>query len=75
MSKSIVSIAKGTDIQEMVDRALSQLDGVENLLKPGAVVFIKPNAGHPSPPETSVNTSPEVLKALLQRHGGGFYSQ
>jgi uncharacterized protein (DUF362 family) len=65
MSKSVVSIAKGTDIQEMVDRALSQLDGVDELLKPGAVVLIKPNAGHPSPPETSVNVNPEVLKAVV----------
>lgn len=65
MSKSVVSIAKGTDIQEMVDRALSLLDGVDALLKPGAVVFLKPNAGHPSPPESSVNTNPEVLKAVV----------
>ncbi len=65
MAKSVVSIAKGIDIQEMVDRALAQLDGVDKLLKPGAVVFIKPNAGHPAAPETSVNVNPEVLKAVV----------
>jgi uncharacterized protein (DUF362 family) len=65
VDKSVVSIAKDTDVQEMVDRALAQLDGIDDLLAPGATVFLKPNAGHPAPPETSVNTNPEVLKAVV----------
>jgi len=66
MAKSIVSIVKGTDIQEMVAEALSLLGGVSSLIKPGAVVVIKPNAGHPFPPETSVNTSPAMVTAVIK---------
>ena len=66
MAKSIVSIVKGTDIQEMVAEALSLLGGVSSLIKPGAVVVIKPNAGHPFPPETSVNTSPAIVTAVIK---------
>ena len=66
MPKSIVSIVKGSDAQEMVDEALSHLGGVEALIKPGSVVVIKPNAGHPSPPETSVNTNPAVVAAIIR---------
>jgi uncharacterized protein (DUF362 family) len=66
MAKSIVSIVKGTDIQEMVKEALSLLGGVSSLIKPGAVVIIKPNAGHPFPPETSVNTNPAMVTAIIK---------
>ena len=58
MPKSVVSIAKGTDPEKMVTEALSLLGGVENLIKPGSVVILKPNAGHPFKPETSICTSP-----------------
>ncbi|MCK5553356.1 MAG: DUF362 domain-containing protein [Deltaproteobacteria bacterium] len=66
MPKSIVSIVKGTDVQKMVDKALSLLGGVESFIKPGSVVVIKPNAGHPAPPETSVNTNPAVIAAIIK---------
>jgi uncharacterized protein (DUF362 family) len=66
MGKSIVSIVKGTDVQKMVDKALSLLGGVESFIKPGSVVVIKPNAGHPAPPETSVNTNPAVIAAIIK---------
>jgi len=64
--KSVVSIVKGTDAQEMVDKAISLLGGVESFIKPNSVVVIKPNAGHPSAPETSVNTSPAVISAVIK---------
>jgi uncharacterized protein (DUF362 family) len=66
MSKSIVSIVKGTDAQQMVSEALSLLGGVRALIKPGSVVVIKPNAGHPFPPETSVNTNPAIVTAVIR---------
>lgn len=66
MPKSIVSIIKGTDVQKIVDEALSLLGGVESLIKPGSVVVIKANAGHPAPPETSVNTNPAVIAAIIK---------
>ena len=66
MSKSIVSIVKGTDTEKLVDEALSLLGGVESLIKPNSTVVVKPNAGHPFPPETSVNTSPAVVSAIIK---------
>jgi len=64
--KSIVSIVKGTDIENMVEEALSLLGGVNSLIKPNSTVVVKPNAGHPFPPETSVNTSPAVVAAVIK---------
>jgi uncharacterized protein (DUF362 family) len=65
MSKSVVSIVKGTDAEDMVDSALDHLGGVESLIRPGSTVVIKPNAGHEGGPETAVNTSPAVVKAAI----------
>ena len=66
MSKSIVSIVKGTDAEKMVADALAHLGGVESLIKPNSTVVLKPNAGHPAPPESSVNTSPAVVAAVIK---------
>jgi uncharacterized protein (DUF362 family) len=65
MSKSVVSIVKGTDAEDMVDSALDHLGGVQSLIRPGSTVVIKPNAGHEGGPDTSVNTSPAVVKAAI----------
>lgn len=65
-TKSVVSITKGTDIAKMVEEALSLLGGVETLIKRNSTVVIKPNAGHPIPPETSANTSPAFVKAVIK---------
>lgn len=66
MAKSAVSIVKGTNAQEMISETLELLGGVESLIKPGSVVIVKPNAGHPFPPESSVNTSPAVVAAVIK---------
>jgi uncharacterized protein (DUF362 family) len=66
MSKSIVSIAKGFDPEKLVAEVLEPLGGVLNLIRPKTTVVIKPNAGHPAPAETSVNTNPELVAALIQ---------
>jgi len=66
MEKSIVSIVKGTDAEAMVEEALEHLGGVSSLFEPGATVVVKPNAGHVYPPESAVNTSPEVTAAAIK---------
>ncbi len=63
--KSVVAISKGDDPDKMVAEIFSLLGGVENLIKPRSTVVIKPNAGHPAGPETSVNTSPAVVVAVI----------
>ncbi|MCP4755197.1 MAG: DUF362 domain-containing protein, partial [Proteobacteria bacterium] len=66
MSKSIVSIVKGTDADQMVEQALKHLGGVQSLIKEGSTVVLKPNAGHPGSPDSAINTSPEVLTAVIK---------
>ena len=66
MAKSVVSISKGTDVEQMVEETLSLLGGVETLIKANSTVVIKPNAGHPIPPETSANTSPAFVTAVIK---------
>lgn len=65
MQKSVVSITKGEKALPMVEESLSLLGGVEKLIKPNSTIVLKPNAGHCYGPETSVNTSPEMVKAVI----------
>jgi uncharacterized protein (DUF362 family) len=64
--KSIVSIVKGEGAEAMVKQAVDHLGGVKSLIKPGSTVVVKPNAGHEGAPESSVNTSPEVVSAVIR---------
>jgi uncharacterized protein (DUF362 family) len=66
MSKSIVSIVKGSDPVAMVEKALEHLGGVKSLIKQKSTVVLKPNAGHLGGPETSVNTSPGLVAAAIK---------
>ncbi len=65
MSKSLVAIAKDPDPEKMVAEVFALLGGPENLVKPRSTVVLKPNAGHPAAAETSVNTSPELVAAVI----------
>ena len=66
MEKSVVSIVKGTDPDVMVQQAIDLWGGIEAIVKPGATVVIKPNAGHVGVPGSSVNTNPEVVTAVIE---------
>ena len=63
--KSVLAVVKGEDIPAMVEEAMRHLGGVEAFFKPGATVVVKPNAGHAYPPQSSVNTSPAVVEAVI----------
>jgi uncharacterized protein (DUF362 family) len=66
MAKSVVSIVKGDGLEKMVEEALDHLGGVKSIIKKGSMVVLKPNAGHPGPPETSINTNPAVVSAVIK---------
>lgn len=66
MAKSVVAIAKDDDVQKMVSEVFSLLGGVDRLIKPDSTVVLKPNAGHSAGPETSVNTNPAVVAAVIK---------
>lgn len=64
--KSIVALAHGDDIQANVTRVFELMGGVQNVIEKGTTVVLKPNAGHAEPPETSVCTNPEVVRAVIR---------
>ena len=72
MEKSKVSIVKGPknpnqkDIDEMVERTFDLLGGVTNMISQDKNVILKPNAGHVNTPIESVDTSPEVMRAIVR---------
>jgi uncharacterized protein (DUF362 family) len=66
MAKSIISIVKGTNPDEMVEKALDYLGGIKTVIKPNSTVVIKPNAGHMGPPDSSINTNPAVVSAVIK---------
>ncbi|HLA80803.1 MAG TPA: DUF362 domain-containing protein, partial [Thermoleophilia bacterium] len=66
MEKSVVAISKGSDPEKMVAEIFSLLGGREALIRPRSTIVLKPNAGHPAAPETSVNTSPAVVSAMIE---------
>jgi uncharacterized protein (DUF362 family) len=65
MEKSVVSIVKGTEVEALVQRAIDLVGGIGSIVKPGATVVVKPNAGHVGIPGSSVNTTPEVVTAVI----------
>lgn len=66
MPKTIVSIAQGSDPEKLVTEVLEPLGGVRSLIRSRSTVVIKPNAGHPAPPESSVNTSTDLVAAMIK---------
>ena len=70
MEKSVVSIVKGTDVEALVQQAIDLVGGIGSIVKPGATVVIKPNAGHVGIPGSSVNTTPEVVRGHQRRQEG-----
>jgi len=64
--KSIVSIVKGSNPDELVESAVGHLGGIGAIIKSGSTVVIKPNAGHYGGPESSVNTNPAVVAAVIR---------
>ena len=64
--KSLVALVKGTDIQENVTKVFDLMGGVENVIRKGSTVVLKPNAGHAEGPDSAVSTSPETLRAVIR---------
>ena len=66
MAKSIVSIVKGANIEEMLEELLDHLGGVKSLIRRNSTVVVKPNAGHMGPADSSVNTNPGLVAAVIK---------
>ncbi len=64
--KAKVALAKEQSAQESVTKVFDLLGGVNSLIEKGSTVVLKPNAGHAAPPESAVNTSPDVVRAVIR---------
>jgi|GEM_PF-6311001 len=49
MAKSQVALVKGEDTQANVTKVFDLMGGVQNVIREGTTVILKPNAGHAEP--------------------------
>jgi len=69
--KTKISLVKCTnynfaEVDQAVDKALSLLGGMENFIKPGSKVLIKPNILTDAVPEDCLTTHPAVVEAVIK---------
>ena len=62
-----LALAQGKDYQALVTEVLSLLGGMEQFVRPGDKVVVKPNIGWDRSPELAANTHPLVVKALVEQ--------
>lgn len=55
-----------TEVENAVRRCLQELGGIENFVRSGQKVLVKPNLLAAEPPERGVDTHPEVVRAVLK---------
>jgi uncharacterized protein (DUF362 family) len=63
--KSVLAAIRDGDRVAMLDKALEELGGIKNFVKPGQTVVIKPNIGWNAPPERGANTHPSIVGHLV----------
>ena len=61
----IVAVMGGTPV-EMLDRALAAAGGLGRFVKTGQKILIKPNIGWDKTPEEGANTTPALVKHLVE---------
>lgn len=61
-----VARRKGQNIAQLVEDTLGALGGIDNFVKTGDKVVVKPNIGWDRTPELGANTHPEVVKAVIE---------
>ena len=61
-----LAIVKGNDIAATIRAAVDALGGMKHFVKPGNIVFLKPNMSFPNPPEWGSTTHPDVITAVAQ---------
>ena len=61
-----ISIVKGTNRVETVNKAIELLGGIERFVKQGETVAIKPNVAFASPPMLSATANPELIAEVVR---------
>ena len=62
----VVAVAEGADHARITRNALAALGGMGRFVKPGATVVVKPNMGWDRSAEYGANTSPVVVRAIVE---------
>ncbi len=57
---------RGGEPVEMYHRAMQELGGMRQFVKPGQTVALKPNASWDVPPERAANTNPDLVEAIVK---------
>jgi len=60
-------------VYQAVKASVDLLGGIESIVRPGKTVLIKPNLLSAKPPETGIDTHPEVVRAVIRlvKQAGG----
>lgn len=66
MGEATVSITRGLDLKEKVERSLNLIGGIEKVVERGDRVLLKPNLVDGAPAETGETTHPELIKAVAE---------
>lgn len=58
---------RGGEPEEMFDKAIGELGGIEKFVKKGQTVLVKPNIGWDRPVEAAANTNPKLVARIIKR--------
>lgn len=61
-----ISIVRGSDRVQTVDKAVELLGGIGRFIKPGETVAIKPNVAFASPPSWGATTAPDLVAEVVR---------
>lgn len=61
-----MAIARGNDVDKMVNAALDEMGGIDKFIEKDDVVFIKPNVAFDRPARLGATTNPEVVAAVIK---------
>ncbi len=62
----LIAVAKGEQYDQLVEKVVGVLGGMEKFVRPGDRVVVKPNIGWDRTPEQAANTHPLVIKAIVE---------
>ncbi len=61
-----ISVVKGSDRVETVNKAIDLLGGIERFVKPGERILIKPNVAFASPPILGATANPQLVAEVVR---------
>ena len=63
---AVLAVRRGEDIPRLVRETIAALGGMEQFVKPGESVVVKPNIGWDRAVELAANTHPLVVQTVAQ---------